>query len=272
MSKTVTAHRLNPETTNNPKRARGLSLIEMGMVMVFLSLALVPIIKMMGGPQSDSGNAAYRNSMKSKETILANTLVDKVLANDFSYFDCSAGFNPSTQLPVGTTPFNSARKYNICKAQNTNSDIFYQWSVVHLNSSNNSNEMPSKNRYYQASLNILGPDRNPNTPILTMPINFFFNEGGSTTKTENTGVMVAMDRSGSMAWSDQPWNIDSINGITAPFLFYRYKAFPTGVTNYGFAFPNNPDKVVLNQWDNSQLDLVYAILIITPGPKKTGED
>jgi len=276
MSKTVTAHRLNPETTNSPKRARGLSLIEMGMVMVFLSLALVPIVKMMGGPQNDSGNAAHRNSMKSKEAILANTLVDRVLANDFSYFDCNDGFNPATQLPVGTTPTNSARKYNICKAQNTNSDVYYQWSVVHLNGANNGNEMPSKNRYYQASLNILGPDRNPSAPMLTIPVNFFFNEGGTTTKTENTGVMVAMDRSGSMAWSDKPSNLPSVNGVTAPFMFYRYKAFPTGVTNYGFAFPNGPDKVVLNKWDNSQLDLVYAKQVKWPGPGpspyKDGQD
>ncbi len=262
-----------------PARARGVSLIEMGMVIVFISLALAPIIRMVGGPQNDSGNAFRVSGIKSKEAILANTMVDKVLAHDYASFDCDgsgtpkAGFDPTTELPVGTNQANSIKKYNICKAQNTSSELYYQWTVVNMNNSNNTADMPSKNRYYQATFRVMGPDKDTNNPLFVMPINFFYNEGGTTAKTENTGVEIAMDRSASMAWSDSAWNIPSVWGVTSPFLFYRYKVFPTGNNEWGFTFPNNPDKVVLDPNDNSQLDLVYAKQIKSPGPgPKKGAD
>lgn len=277
MRQTVLEHTERPRT-----KARGVSLIEMGMVIVFISLALAPVIRMVGGPQNDSGNAFRVTGLKSKEAILANTMVDKVLAHDYSTFDCDGsgtpnnGFDPNAGLPVGTNQANSVKVYNMCKAQNTNSELYYQWTVVNLNSSNNTAEMPSKNRYYQATFKVMGPDKNPNNPLLVMPINFFYNEGGTETKAENTGVEIAMDRSGSMAWSDDPNNLPSVWGVTSPFLFYRYKAFPTGVNEWGFTFPNNPDKVVLDPNDNSQLDLSYGRQIKWPGPGpapyKDGQD
>jgi hypothetical protein len=242
-----------------PRKMAGVSLIEMGMVIVFISLALAPIIKVVGGPQNESGNAFRVNSVKSREAILANTMVDKVLAHDYSAFNCNStgvpdpSFDPATQLPVGTTSTNSIKKFNICQAQNSSATLYYQWTVVHLNSTNNGDNMPSKNRYYQATFNVLGQDKDTNNPLLTIPVNFFYNEGGTDSQNENTGVMVAMDRSGSMAWSDQANNLPSMWGVTSPFLFYRYKAFPTSVNEWGFTNPANPPaKEVLDSSDNTQ--------------------
>lgn len=269
------------------KRARGVSLIELGMVMVFMSLALVPVIKMIGGPESSSGkgNAARLSNISSKQGVLANTMVDRVLSADFTAFNCDtagnpATFDPKTQLPQGTTPTNSVKVFNKCKAQNTNSDLYYQWTVVNLNSSNNGNDLPQKNQYYQATLNVM--DEN-NKILLTMPTNFLFNDAPFKPDPITTGISFTLDISNSMADADtqaqqgkfkkhknifdrSPQVFGDNNydhAFSSPYLFYRYSdhPFPNVASGWGFGkvdFTAPPNNIYLNKWDNTQLDLVAA--------------
>lgn len=263
--------------TSGSGKARGVSLIELGMVIIFISLAMAPIIKMVGGPQSSSGegNSARMNGMGAKEAVLANTMVDRVLAGDYTGFDCDASgnpipFDPKTQLPIGTNAANSIKTFNKCRYQNTTMELYYQWTVVNLNSSNNGSNMPQQNRYYQATFNVI--DKNDKI-LLTMPTNFFYNEGAYTTPSSKTGIMFAMDTSGSMVDSSVGLPGDWWDGpgyFASPFMFYRYKNFPA-VSNWG-AFPAPPsNKVTLNKWDNSQLDIVYGQEWRVPGPQR-GQD
>jgi Flp pilus assembly pilin Flp len=253
------------------RKAKGASLIELGMVMLFISLALAPVIKMVGGPQSRSGEGgtARVNSIKTQETVLANTMVDKVLSGDYAGFDCNASgspvsFDPSTDLPKGTTASTSVRQFNRCKVQGSNTGLQYQWTVVHLSSFNNGFSMPQLNRYYQATFNVFDKDNNV---IFTLPTNFFYNEGAYQPPRKNTGVMFAMDVSGSMGASSV--GLWSIASFASPYMFYRYENFPTTATNWGLIFPNNPPyKVILNKWDNSQLDMVYGKEWRVPGPQR----
>lgn len=265
-------------------RHAGLSLIEIGVVMIVISLSLAPVIRMIGGPSGASGNSAEVNSLKSKEALLANTMIEKVLAGDFSAFTCNnagspVAFNPKTDLPVAVNAISSVRRYEPCKSSNASADLWYQWTVVHLNNANNNNDMPDQNRYYQGTLNVMDADKNR---LLTLPANFFYNDGPINGKAENTGIMLSMDRSGSMAWSSTVENnMMPVSGFSSPFMFYRYKAFPTsgdgGWGAWGTPFPANPPyKTVLDKTNNSQLDMVYAKQVKWsgpgPSPTKDGED
>ncbi len=237
--------------------AKGLSLMELGVIMVLMSVALVPVVKMIGGPTSDKGNAVQMTGLKNKEAILANTMVNKVLAGDYSSFRCSGGnpvaFDPLKDLPTGT----SVQTFGRCKAANGNNPLYYEWTVLNLTASNNGTALPSKNQYFQASFNVT--DQN-GVSLLTMPINFFNNTGAQDEQTENTGVMVALDRSISMSGARVYPHLAVFNNTAAPYLQYRYKPIPSGYNaTWGFTFPASPpENPVLNKWDNKQLDLVYG--------------
>jgi hypothetical protein len=246
----------------------GLSLLEISLAMLVISVALAPVVKMIGGANSSNGNAGQVTAQKSKEAVIAGTIIDKVLSQDYSGFDCDGAgnpivFNPAVHLPVGTTAANSVRRYNLCKVAGTNADLYYQWTAVHVNASNSLNNLPTQNQYYQASLSVIGPDRNANNPLFVIPINFFYNAGSFTPPQNETGVMFALDVSGSMGWlnTDGTPTISASSGkeLAPPFLFYRYdRNLYTGNAWGGGAF--NPAQVpsVLNRWNNQSLDLALG--------------
>lgn len=234
--------------------AKGLSLLELGIVMVFISLALVPVVKMIGGPTSADGNAAQITGAKNKEALLANTMVNKVLAGDYTGFKCGSNgsplaFNPDTDLPKSNQIVNFGR----CRSQSSNT-LYYEWNVLNLTASNNSNSLPSQNQYFQATFNVIDTAGNK---LITMPVNFFHNLGGMVTKKETTGVMLSIDTSGSMVWANTEEETPQEAAVASPFMFYRYKKFPSS-SDWG-NFPNNPPyQINLNMWDDSQLDLTIG--------------
>lgn len=239
----------------------GLSLLELAIVMVFISLALIPIVRMTGGPTSSDGNAAQITGTKNKEALLANTMINKVLAGDYSNFKCGGNgsplsFNPQTELPQGT----QVASFGRCQSANGNNPLYYEWKVLNLTASNNKQALPSQNQYFQATFRITDARNND---LLTMPVNFFHNFGAFEQPNTQTGVMLSMDISGSMAYYAKnliPYFSGSNNsyyqGIfySSPYMFYRYKNFPTS-SNWGSFPANPPNQVVLNMWDDSQLDL-----------------
>lgn len=259
--------------------AKGLSLLEISLSMLIISLALAPVVQTIGGYQGENGNAGQVNAHKSKEVVIASTVVDKVLSQDYSAFNCDSSgnaiaFNPDTDLPVGTTPANSVRQFNLCRVSGTNTELYYQWTVVHMNASNSNTNLPEQNRYYQASLSVIGADKDPSKPLFVMPANFFYNEGSFTPPQNKTGVMFAMDVSGSMGWLNRDNTPTISNGagktLAPPFLFYRYdRNLYTGNDWGGGSF--NPSQVpaVLSQWDNRSLDLSLGKAI---GSNPNGSD
>jgi hypothetical protein len=246
------------------KAVGGLSLIELGLVMAIVSLALVPVVQMLSGARSQTGEGSVDRitAMKSKEAILANTLVEGILAGDFSKFDCDTSGNPRTFNTATDLPASGASKtYSMCTDNTYNKPLYYQWSVVSVSG------MPQQNQYYQGTFNIYDKPANGQA-LLTLPANFFMNGGAFTQPTEKIGIMFAMDVSGSMAWAQTPSGISAEggSGMSSPYMFYRYDRNRFTGNTWGVAFSpaTVPGMVAgtkrawLNMWNNNELDMSYA--------------
>ncbi len=268
------------------------------MVMFIISLAVVPLVQMMGGPTSADGNAAQITGTKNREALLANTMINKVLAGDYSNFKCSGSgsplaFNPQSELPTGTLVVNFGR----CQSTNGNTPLYYEWNVLNLSASNNNRELPSQNQYFQATFRVTDKDRKD---LMVMPVNFFYNFGQATKTTSKTGIMFSLDVSGSMAWVGNEMRPVVRKQFASPYMFYKYDKslftgdkwnlptqnyyvalsptnYPTGVITRGYktlgwndssfspsSVPTSP-RTILNMWNDEELDLVYGKSIKSGG-------
>lgn len=247
--------------TGRNRKTRGISLIELGVVMVVISLALVPVVQMINGGNSRTGmgSAQRMNSQRSKEIVLANSLVERALATDFSVFNCGQNFDPATSLPTtGQTvdlPANSR-----CTDNTYSTPLYYQWTV--RNTDMSGSIMPVGNHYYQVALGVY---REPagGAPILTLPTSLFWNETGMATSSNRTGIVIVQDISGSMSWGkdsgtpDTPpennWGQAPTNRASSPYLKYRYQdpSYP--------AYAVDDASLLLDLNNNAQLDIVSAM-------------
>jgi len=277
----------------------GISLLEMAMVMIVVSVALLPVmqtlngarVKGSGGANDMTGPADRMTGYKSKEALMANSLIEQALAGDYSHFNCNSSgaamaFNPDTDFPAaGTT-----KVFNRCTNTSYNQSMYFQWTMYSVPN------LPLQNQYYRASLNVYN-QASGGAPLLTLQTNFFRNSGAYSTGNNSTGIMLALDNSGSMA-SAKVENAGMItyNSIAAPFMFYRYdKNLFEGTTytnyyngtNYVVHFPagkvpgyapggyyqaisaGGPGKSILDMWDNTQLDMGLAQAINTTTPPFT---
>lgn len=253
--------------------ASGLSLVELALVMVIISLALAPVVQMVNGSRSQSGEGTAERvtALKSKEAIVANSLAEEALSGNFSRFNCDSGgnplaFNPATDLPTS----GGNRTYGRCTDNTYATPVYYQWALTNVTG------MPRQNEYYQAALNIYAQP-SASQPVLTLPINFFRNTGSYNQTRQRTGVMIALDVSGSMLWGQStgyPGGIGLVapNALGSPFMFYRYDRMRFTGNGWGVTF--NPASVPgmlagskrawLNMWNNQELDLSYAQSIQPP--------
>lgn len=225
-------------------RKPGISLIEIGMVLVIISLALAPIVQMVSGPSSKSGegSATRMSSIRSKEAVLANTIVERVIASGGVVRNCAGG--PAALPAAGVTVTMAA-----CQDNTYNKPMWWQWTVQNVT---NAGPTPTDNFYYHATLNVYDqPPANGVTPTVTFPTYFFRNTGGGAQETSKTGIVIVQDVSGSMSWG-------RVNGtppdyanplVSSPYLTYRY-----AVGGY-----NPPAGIQLDINDNSQLDIVRAL-------------
>jgi len=243
---------------NRRLRQAGLSLLEVAMLMMILTLALAPLIRHLGGPTGTQGNSARMVGMQTKEVLLANTLIEEALSNDYSSLNCSSTFDPSSFPAVGayaTFPASSR-----CVNNSYNQPLYYQWVVN--NASQVNSLLPQGNQYYNAVLNIYSASSG-GTPILTMPASFFYNSSGTSTPQNKTGIVIIQDISGSMVWGQQDYNLinalgDNLPGnavVASPYLAYRYADPSVGYTP--------PANIALpwasgNNANNDQLDIVSA--------------
>ncbi|HEY9686047.1 MAG TPA: hypothetical protein V6C52_03635 [Coleofasciculaceae cyanobacterium] len=236
-----------------PLRVKGLSLIELGVVMVIISLALVPLVQMIGGPNSRNGQGSAQrlNALRSKEMVLANALIERALSSDFAAFNCNNGFNPATGLPATGQTINLPAG-NRCTDNTYNDPLYYQWTV--RNADNSNAIVPTGNHYYQLVLNVWNQPTG-GTPLLTLPTTVFWNESGSSGGSNTTGIVIVQDISGSM--TSGKFNGSPVSFSPAsPYLNYRYSDPSVGyVPNPAIALPWN---------DNSQLDLVSALDVNNP--------
>jgi hypothetical protein len=235
----------------NGRRTTGLSLIELALVMVIVTLALVPVIRMIGGPNSSEGkgNATRVIGLKSKEILLANSLVERALSSDLQVFNCGNAFNPVTNLPgVGqSADFPAGGR---CTDNTYNQPLYYQWTVRNMDPSGT--EMPMGNHYYTSVLNVWDTATG-GTPIMTLPTFLFWNESAFQTTSNSTGIIVVLDSSGSMSAGqvETAFAPRGLGNSASPFLKYRYADPDIGY--------NPPASIALNINNNAQLDVVSAL-------------
>jgi hypothetical protein len=229
-------------------RQAGISLLEVAMLMVIVTCAMVPIIHNIGGPTNTQGNAARAVGLQSKEILLANTLIEQALASDYQTFNCNSSFNTANFPTAGkSSNFPSS---NRCVNNSYSQPLYYRWTV---HNTAQAGILPTGNEYYTAVLNVFDKQTGGN-PILTMPTSFFRNTSGGQTVSSKIGIMIVQDISGSMASSKPSGSVGNVNqgDVASPFLRYRYHdpAYP--------AYNNYPGGSPLNLYDNKQLDIAAA--------------
>lgn len=235
----------------NGRRAKGLSLIELALVMVIVTIALVPVIRMVGGPNSSSGqgNATRVVGLRSKEILLANSLLERALSSDLQVLSCGNSFNPLTSLPtVGqSTDFPTGSR---CTDNTYNQPLYYQWTVRNMDASGS--DIPMGNHYYTSTLNVWDKPSG-GTPLITLPTFLFWNESGTLATSNSTGIVVVLDSSGSMTAGqiETAFAPRGAGNSASPFLKYRYADPAIGY--------NPPASIALNINNNAQLDVVSAL-------------
>ncbi|MDX2084671.1 MAG: vWA domain-containing protein [Candidatus Melainabacteria bacterium] len=252
----------------------GISLTEVALITLFMSLALVPIIGMVGG-KTDAGpsgtsTAASRNS--SREVIAANSIMERALAGEImngGSFASPLLINTLNDLPKAGV-LNTARH-----AYDNNQNIWYEWTLrdvsyklnqngqpvdangltVSANSPNLVRIAPDGNRLVQATLRVYN-GQSGTQPSVVFPTYLFRNEAnfqGQEAKT--TDIVLILDVSGSMNCSElTPSNdncgnpgssqtMPSYQNVSVPYLRDRY-------------FTNSD--APLDLWNDQQLDLVLT--------------
>ncbi|HEY9744765.1 MAG TPA: vWA domain-containing protein [Oculatellaceae cyanobacterium] len=244
-----------------------MSLAELGMVMVIISLALAPVVKMLGGPTTEQGNAVQVIGQKSKEILLANTLIEKALAADYTYtFGCEST-NTQFKPADPKAGFPTAGKWanlpaSPCESKNYNQSLYYQWTVRNMDQTTGTG-LPDKNHYYTAVLNVWSDPSQP--PLLSLPASFYWSEGGITNEVGKTGIAVILDTSGSMCWGKTDNTPACYNGLASPYLKYRfadtgYNPSPSSINMGNIRNNQNLDIVSLKatnepdtEWDDRYL-------------------
>ena len=255
-------------------RKKGVSLIEVGLCFLIVTMALAPLVKMVGGPVTAQGNSTRYNAVKNHTAILANSLAEQAMAGNMNQVRCGAAFNtgdprttPASNFPVdGATP----TTYPLCVDNTTyNTQMNWQWRIYNPN-----DNTPADNQYYVGTLTVSDAAGGSN---LVVPVRFFINTGTGQTTGGRTGLMISVDFSGSMAWSCKTASdaspappvadqcSDSVatwGGVAAPYMVNRYtdatQSGPVGAWDTLGGINMAAAPVTLNMWDDAQLDMVVG--------------
>ncbi len=264
------------------RKAHGFSLIETAVVILFVSLALVPIIATMGGANDNnatiySGNVSSQTAHRSKLTYAANSIMERAMAGERDQTAAGVGFDPELLFPdgdqtvIGDVKDLSRRSFHGTTSRDYSNPITFKWVVRDLSyrvdkdgdligwdnsgvsQSNAERVAPSGNRVISAALELY---ENPGDvkPIMTLPTYFYRSEcsAGACNRAslEKTGISVVLDVSGSMLAVERSYLPGySVNGISSPYLKNRYD----------IAGNRADPRIRINDiFDDRTLDLTYA--------------
>ncbi len=269
-------------------KANGFSLIESAVVILFISLAMVPIISSMGGVNDNeaslySGNVSSMTAHKSKLTYAAQSIMERAIAGERDQTTTGIGFDSQLLFPdgdstvIGTTQTVNKREFYSGTGREYNQPITFKWVVRDLShrvdedgnligwdnstvsQANAESVAPAGNRVISAALELY---ENPGdaTPIMTLPTYFYRSTctagvcGGATL--EKTGISIVLDISGSMV-AAQSTHIGTIQPagfpaglLGSPFLRNRYNMLGNSP---------HPAIRISDIFDDTTLDLTYAL-------------
>ncbi len=264
------------------RKADGFSLIESAVVILFVSLAMVPIVSSMGGVNDNeatlySGNVSSITAHRSKLTYAAQSIMERAMAGEIDQTTAGVGFDPQVLFPdgdstvIGDVKDVSKRSFHASTGRDYSQPITFKWVVRDLShrvdkdgrligwdngrvsQSNAEQVAPSGNRVISAALELY---ENPTdtVPIMTLPTYYYRSTctssacGGATL--EKTGISVVLDVSGSM-WATQRRYPDLVQAsrIGSPYLRNRYDIEGNRVDR----------RIRLNDvFDDTTLDVTYA--------------
>lgn len=265
----------------------GLGLIEVAIVFVLLTLAVAPIIAMMGKSGGGDGSTATTlNKQRTRELVAAHNIMERSLAGEILSFDVqntgqlynSLSLNnfDINLVPINGTPisFPNTGTYEYGD-ESQGLRLRYRWTFkdeshikdLDLDSCNISNPNPSTsgcwrrmtpsgNRMVRATLDVFQADAAAtDTPSYTFSTFLFSQDTLNKQETPKVGVVVVLDRSGSMMWFDDlAWPSAvyfGYEGVSSPFLkdrFHRTGGLPAGL--------NNSD---IELFDDRDLDITWSM-------------
>ncbi len=266
------------------KYSHGFSLIEAAVVVLFVSLAMVPVIANIGGTTAvNSDNRSATNAVKNanRATQVGNSLMQAALSGD-----ASISFNLSDLPAAGQTLTTPMRTYLDGTGREYGQPFYYQWVVqdhsYYMNTAGgflgeDSGKLPNggdpvmvtplSNHVVYAVL-LVFDDPNSNSPVLTMPTYLYLNDCGTSgncgSSNTDTAIVFVIDRSGSMQWGEKSGNrFGTVSGVGSPWLKNRY------------AIGNNvPDSQILisDIYNDETLDTTFALPLANEDPSSSFSD
>ncbi len=266
---------------NQTGRAKGFSLVETAIIILFISLAMVPVIATMGGvndPNSGASstvNVSAVSGFRSKTMVAANSIMERALAGDTTVsFDASTIFTQPGD--VQTTP---RRLFYGSTPREYSQPIEYDWVVRDLgyrvdgggdlidwagNSVNWTNAVelqPVGNQVIHAVLRVYENAGDAN-PMMSLPTYFFRSNCGQVdcagVDVQKTGVIIVGDISGSMAWVGRTYpSPGTVSRVSSPWLRNRYPIFGNAV----------PASIRIDDpFDDEKLDVTWVLPFANEDP------
>jgi uncharacterized protein YegL len=201
-----------------PAAVRGLSLIEIAILLLFTSLALLPLMQNMGGRTStNSANTlAQETRFRTKETIVANALIEKALAGQIIQSYSGSGtpsvfdtLNTTNMPPGGVVTLPRSQYYD--SALGARQQVWFDWvlrdmsykmtstGALQLKNGQPDPALPTNNQVILATLRLYTSNAVGEAPSLVMPTYLFRNVSTTQTPTSaTTSIVLVGDTSGSM--------------------------------------------------------------------------
>jgi hypothetical protein len=229
-----------------PKAAlRGFSLLEISITLLFLSIALVPVVQFLGN--HSVGGAANGESMtqasrqNSRVSSAANALAERALAGDPNH-----GIN--TLPGLGGVLTTNRRQFT----DDYNQNVWYRWVLRDVTRLDDGSSVAGGNRLVQATLQVYESATATN-PEMNIPL-YIYRQPSSVEENPipRVGILVVQDMSGSMTMAGEdeyPPVIKAHNGsrgvvLASPYLRYRFDAATV------------PANLRLDLFDDKQFDSV----------------
>lgn len=191
-------------------KTRGFSLIELAVSLLILSIALIPVILLIGG--KGSSKSTIQTKILTQEKGVANTLMESAIANTPEFMNLINKYHVLKQK-------NTSQKIETAIINYPKSKIYYKWTFKNLTytGKNNKQALPDGNHLIDCSLALYNQEslKKNKTPTFEMGTKVLIQETEKTFEEPIIGIMILVDYTPSMAmsnwgWGHNPMNVDNI--------------------------------------------------------------
>lgn len=189
--------------TAKRNKIKGISLVELAIGMLILSIAIIPIVIMSG---EHSGEASKAAKDISHEKTVANSLMEQAISNNAEFMQQITKYNVLKQK-------GASNKIQTEILTFPKSDIKYRWTFKNLSYSKKNNDqlLPDGNYLIDTTLELF--PKNPKMTPLIMGTKILVQEPQKTFKEPIIGVMLLVDMTPSMSMSKYGWGHNPLSVI-----------------------------------------------------------